>query len=411
MNKFVTIIVAVTLLIIGIVGAAFFLYPYEPKKPPRADDSDSTLHGIQEVASSNNKFAFELYSRMKNYEENFFFSPYSIYAALAITYEGAKGKTAEEIKKVFHFPESRVLKPNFAAIYNSLNEEQKNCELKTGNALWIQKDHPLLEDYKSRVEKYYGAKAANLDFTKEESRQMINNFIEEQTNGKIKDLIPKGSLDPTTRLVITNAIYFKGTWLWEFDPKNTREMDFKVNQTKVVKVPMMCMKPDKPRFNYVDLDDLQILELPYKGEKISMLILLPKENLERIDLTAEKIEEWKSKMEETKLDSICIPKFELKTKYLMNDHLKALGMPTAFTIEADFSGMSKEKLFINFVIHQAYVKVDEKGTEAAAATAVTMVMTTQKMKEFKADRPFIFIIQEKITGNILFIGRIVDPTK
>ena len=403
-----------TILFAGVATAAvLFLFPYEPSQPPQADDTGSTPQGVQEVANANNKFAFDLYSELKKSESgNIFYSPYSISAVLAMTYEGAEGKTSDEMKSVFHFPEDNILRTNFAAIYNDINEGNNAYELKTGNALWVQQDYPFLEDYMSRVEKYYGGKAANLDFISEteKSRQTINTFIEEQTNDKIKDLIPAGMLNSLTRLVLTNAIYFKGTWEWEFDKSDTREQDFKIAPDNIVKTPMMFMDPDKAEFNYVDLEKLQVLELPYKGEKISMLILLPKENLENIELSSEKLNEYKSQMEETKLDSIYLPKFEFDTKYLMSETLKGMGMLTAFTWDADFSGMTGYKdLFISFVVHQAYVKVDEKGTEAAAATAVGMPMSAAPRNIFRADHPFIFIIQEKETGNILFLGRVVNP--
>jgi len=418
MNKKIFII-AIALLMVALVTATaiYFLFPYEPKQPPKADDTGSTQQGIQEVVNANNKFTFDLYSELDKSEGgNIFYSPYSISAALAMTYEGARGQTANEIKSVFHFPESSTLRPNFAAIYNGINKGTKDYELRTGNALWVQQDYPLLQDYTSRVESFYGGKAANLDFVgeTEKSRQTINSFIEEQTNDKIKDLIPSGVLNSLTRLVLTNAIYFKGTWEWEFDKSDTREQDFKITPTNVVKTPMMYMKPDKAAFNYADTEDLQILELPYKGEKISMLILLPTENLDAIEpsLTIEKLEEWKSKMQETKLDAIYMPKFEFDTKYFMSDTLSNLGMPTAFTWPgADFSGMDgTNNLYISSVIHQAFVKVDEKGTEAAAATAVVGTFGTAMPRNiFRADHPFIFLIQEKGTGNILFLGKVVDP--
>lgn len=404
---------------VGIVTAAvLFLFPYQPKQPPRADNTLSTQQGIQEVVNANNKFAFELYSKLNKAENgNMFYSPYSISAALAMTYEGAKGQTAEEMKSVFHFPENNILRPNFAAIYNDINKENNAYELRTGNALWAQQDFPFLADYTSKVEKYFGGKVANLDFVKEseKSRQTINSFIGEQTNNKIKDLIPTGFLNAMTRLVLTNAIYFKGTWQWEFDMSDTRNSDFRITPTNIVKTPMMNMNPDKATLRYADTGDLQILELPYKGDKISMLVLLPSENLDAIEssLTAEKLNEYKLKMKETKLDSISLPKFEFDTKYFMKDTLSALGMPTAFSESADFSGMTgKRDLFISFVIHQAYVKVDEKGTEAAAATAVGMQTTSVSPRtDFRADHPFIFLIQDKDTGNILFFGRVTDPTK
>lgn len=417
-KKILTIAIALLMVAVVTATAVYFLFPYEPKQPPKADDVGSTPQGIQEVVNANNKFAFDLYTELdKSQDGNIFYSPYSVSAALAMTYEGAKGQTADEMKSVFHFPESNTLRPNFAAIYNDINQGSNTYELRTGNALWVQQDYPFLEDYTNRVEKYYGGKAANLDFKTEteKSRQTINSFIEEQTNNKIKDLLPPGSLSALTRLILTNAIYFKGTWEWEFEKSDTRDQDFKITPTNVVKTPMMYMDPDKARFNYVDIGDLQILELPYKGEKISMLILLPTEDLNSIEpsLTAEKLSEYKTKIQETKLDAIYLPKFEFDTKYTLNENLKALGMSTAFDPNnADFSGMTEsEKIWIDFVIHQAYVKVDEKGTEAAAATAVGMIGSAMPRNVFRADHPFIFIIQEKETGNILFMGRMSNPTE
>jgi serine protease inhibitor len=419
MIKKIILIAIVFILLSGVAVAAFlFLFPYEPDQPPQADDTDSTKEGIQEVVEANNEFAFDLYSKIiKKENENVFYSPYSIFAALAMTYEGAEGRTAEEMKSVFHFPEDNILRPNFASVYNNINEENKEYELKTGNALWVQRDFPFLEEYTNRVENYYGGKAAPVDFKNEteRSRETINSFIQEQTKDKIKNLIPQGVFDPSTKLVLTNAIYFKGVWYWEFDADDTYEEIFKITSEDNVKVPMMHMKPEEAKFNYAETEDLQILELPYKGEEISMLLLLPAGNLDEIEssLTLEKFNEYKSQMKEANLTSISIPKFEFDTKYFMKNTLISLGMPTAFSGSADFSGMTdKRDLFIDNVIHQAYVGVDEKGTEAAAATAVIMKETAiMPTNIFKADRPFLFAIQEKDTGNILFLGRVVNPIK
>ncbi|MFH0875557.1 MAG: serpin family protein [archaeon] len=435
MNKKI-LIIGIALLLVATVTAIsiFFVFPYLPNQAPKADESGSTQQGIQKVVDANNKFAFDLYSEFTKTEKgNIFYSPYSISAALAMTYEGAKGQTADEIKSVFDFPGNSALRPNFAAIYNNINKKNKPYKLNTGNALWAQQDYKFLDQYISAVENYYGGKAANLDFIKEseKSRQTINAFIEEQTNNRIKDLIPTGVLDSMTRLVITNAIYFKGSWELEFDKSDTREQDFKVTQSEIVKTQMMHMNPEKARFNYAELENLQILELPYKGGEISVLILLPKQGeeyypetektivsdytLEDIDLSLEKLNEYKSQMSETGLSAIYLPKFEFDTKYFMKETLSSLGMPTAFLGNADFSGMDGTKtLFISEVIHQAFVKVDEEGTQAAAATAVIMTKSSagpSQRKIFRADHPFIFIIQEKNTGNILFIGRVTDPNK
>ena len=411
---------AVVVLILA--GVALFVYPYLPLNPPRADETGSTQQGIQQVVAANNQFAFEFYSNLSKSESgNIFFSPYSIFSALAITYEGARGQTAEEMKSVFHFPESSALRPNFAAVYNKVNAPSGEYELRSGNAIWVQYDYPILANYKNNVERYYGGKAAALDFVKEpeKSRQTINNFIAEQTRGKIKDIIPPGQIDELTRLIISNAIYFKGNWKWQFDKSQTHEGDFKITPTNVVKVQMMLMNPTSKRgirHNFADLEKFQILELPYKGDKISMLILLPKQgyDVNDIDLSAEKLKEYKSKMNEMTFDIIEIPKFEFTRKYNLNNTLSSMGMPIAFDRNAaNFSGIDGTKnLSVTQIIHQAYVKVDEEGTRAAAATIVQIgagAALPPPPTVFIADHPFIFIIQEKETGAILFMGRIVDP--
>ncbi len=416
MNKKGLTIGMMFLVVSGILSSTlFFIFAYDPTFPAKLDDTGSTEQGIQEVVKANNQFALELYSKLNEDEEgNIFYSPYSIFSALAITYEGAGGQTAEEMESVFHFPEKSILRPNYAALFNSINRERTKYELRTANALWTHYDYTFIEDYTNRIESFYGGKATNVDFVSEteKSRQLINKYIEKQTKDNIKELIPPGSIDSMTRLVITNAIYFKGAWEWEFDESDTSEQEFTISSNNVVSTPMMYMDPEETKFNYANLEDLQILELPYKGDKISMLILLPKINLDAIEpsFTAEKLYEYKDQMHETSLDGIYLPKFEFDTKYFMKEALSSLGMPNAFEENANFSGMTTaEALHISRVIHQAYVKVDEEGTEAAAATAVGMFATSMP-PIFSADHPFIFIIQDKETGNILFMGRVFDPT-
>jgi serpin B len=268
------------------------------------------------------------------------------------------------------------------------------------------------------VEKYYVGKVTNLDFINktEESRKIINLWVEEQTNNKIKDLIPPGTLDSMTRLVLTNAIYFKGEWAIQFDKTKTKKEDFKLNETTTVQVDMMKLKKGKEKFNYGETDELQIIELPYKGKELSMIILLPKKSMEEVEqkLSTKKLDEWKNSMHKRDV-YVYFPKFKLETKYFIAKNLSEMGMPTAFSADADFTRMfdsskTSENLYISQVIHQAFVQVNEEGTEAAAATAV--VMRTGAMPdyiEFKADHPFIFIIQENTTGLILFMGKVVDP--
>jgi serpin B len=372
---------------------------------------------VSSVVNANNQFAFDLYSKYKSKDGNIFYSPYSISSALAMTYEGARGKTAEEMQAVFHFPQDASRRrDSFSKIYQQINKKDKKYKLSTANALWVQKDYKFLDDYFSLVDKYYGGKVTNLDFVNETeaSRLTINSWVEEQTNNKIKDLIPPGILNSLTRLVLTNAIYFKGFWIKQFDKKDTKEEDFRISPDNKIKAQMMRLTGEEANFNYAETDKLQILELPYEGNELSMLILLPKgDDLKAVEesLSSEKLSEWKSLLRSEEVN-IYLPKFKFETKYFMAQDLKKMGMPTAFSLEADFSGMTGQRdLFISQVIHQAFVDVNEEGTEAAAATAVMMETGLAEPKIFKADHPFIFIIQERETGNILFIGRVSDPIK
>ncbi|MGB3342047.1 MAG: serpin family protein [bacterium] len=391
------------------------------EKISRVDDTGASPEGVKAIIDANNQFAFELYAQFNEQSKdlNTFYSPYSILTALTMTYEGARGQTAEEMQSVLHIPEiPDARRPNFASIYNEINKKDKAYKLSTANALWAQKDYCFLEEYTNSVEKYYGGKVTNLDFTgaSEKSRQAINKWVEDQTNNKIKDLIPKGLLNADTRLVLTNAIYFKGTWVKQFDEKDTKEDDFRMSTGNTVKVPMMRLTGNDAKFNYAETDEIQILEMPYSGEEISMLIILPKENdLASIEksITLEKLSEWKNILNERRVD-IFIPKFKFETKYFMAKALSDMGMDAAFGSTADFSGMDGTRdLFMQNVIHQAFVEVNEEGTEAAAATGVVMGITSvgPMIPIFRADHPFIFIIQESETGNILFLGKVTDPSK
>lgn len=382
---------------------------------PAADETGVTHEKVKAIVNANNRFTFDLYSKYKDkYDGNIFFSPYSISMALAMTYEGARGKTAEEIRSVFHFPEDDAARrPGFAKIYNEINKKDKEYELHTANALWAQKDYQFLDEYFITIQRYYSGKVTSLDFVREteRSRQMINTWVEDQTNNKIKNLIPPKVIDPATTLVLTNAIYFKGTWVLQFDKSKTREADFRITPTKTVKVQMMSLTGEKTKFNYAETEDLQVLEMSYEGEDLSMLVLLPKgDDLDKLEqsLDAERLNEWRGMLQERKVD-IYMPKFKFETKYFMTKDLAEMGMPSAFTSGADFSGMTgKGGLYINHVIHQAFIDVHEEGTESAGATAVIMrgmVIPTI----FKADHPFVFIIQQRKTGNILFMGRVTNP--
>lgn len=418
MNKKFIIIFFSSIVIITIV-ILFINYQnqFQKNQVTKADDLGFTKQGINEVINASNRFSFNLFSKIfKSESGNIFYSPYSIFAGLAMTYEGANGQTSDEIKNVFNLPDEKILRPNFAAIYNDLNTNIVDYELNTANALWVQKNFSLLTEFTGIVEKHYGGKAFNLDFidATERSRETINEYTNQQTNNRISELIPAGFLNPMIRLVLTNSIYFKGTWVWEFDKKNTNDGSFKVSPEKSVMASMMQLAPEKTQFNYLDTESLQVLELPYKGDKLSMLILLPKNDLSTLEasLTSEMLNEYKSRMKETTLNSISIPKFKFETEYYLKDYLISLGMPTAFSGNADFSKMTgKKDLFIDSVIHKAFIEVNENGSEATAATAVNMALKASlPRKVFVADHPFVFLIQSKDTGNILFLGKVVDPT-
>jgi serpin B len=362
-----------------------------------------------------NGFAFDLYDRYSAGNGNILFSPYSISTALSMTYEGARGETADEMEAVFGFLEDSSMRhSSVARIYNTLNEEGREYALHTVNALWVQQGYPVQEDYVDTIVSYYGGDVNALDFVSEpdESRVTINEWVEERTNDRIKDLFPSGSIDGNVRLVLTNAIYFKGDWLYEFDEKATSEEKFHVSPTKSVTVDMMSLRDET--FNYAETDELQILELPYTGEDVSMLILLPKEgHMGDVEsqLSAERLGEWVELMEAAAVN-VYLPRFTFETKYFMMEDLAEMGMPTAFTDAADLSGMNAEdRLFIDKVIHQAFIEVNEKGTEAAAATGVSVSLTGALQEDvFRADRPFIFLIRDVETGVIMFIGRVTDPS-
>lgn len=373
---------------------------------------------VQLATDANNRFALDLYSQIGSEKSNVFFSPWSIYSALSMIYEGARGRTADEMQSVMHLPENdSIRRQSFAALYDKFNSANAGYTLSNANALWVQKDYSLLRDYTSVVDEYYHGKAENVDFkgATEDARQTINSWVEDRTNDRIKDLIPPGILDPMTRLVLTNAIYFKGSWVREFDRNETQDENFRTEDGRTVKVPMMRSFGEESLYNYMETEDMQMLEIPYKGWNLSMIVLLPKSDdispLER-SLTPEKLVEWKRKLKELQVD-VYIPKFTFNTKYFLIEDLEDMGMGTAFAGAADLSGISSmENLSISDVIHQAFVEVNEVGTEAAAATAVVIERAAPdgpKIPVFRADHPFIFMIQDRETGSILFMGRVSDP--
>jgi serpin B len=382
----------------------------------KSEDKDIPLEGA--IVRGNMSFSLDLYSELKKDEGNLFFSPYSISTALAMTYAGARGNTEKQMAQTLHFAfEQEELHPAFASIEAILNEVQEKggVQLTVANALWPQKDYPFRKEYLALIKKYYGASITPLDFKSaaEEARQMINDWVEEKTKEKIKNLIPKGMLDRLVRLVLTNAIYFKGNWASQFDKSQTKEAPFYLSPGKPKSIPMMHQKHD---FGYAEHEDLQILKMSYVGDDLSMLVLLPKKSdglkdLEK-KLTADNLKKWTKPIFEREV-IVFFPKFEMTSQFNLAKTLSSMGMPEAFSGKADFSGMSgTRELFISEVVHKAFIAVDEQGTEAAAATGVVMKLAAipSTIPVFKADHPFLFLIRDNITGSILFMGRVLDPT-
>ena len=432
MNKKILLFLAIILLIGVISAGAKYVLPYEPLNPPEANDSNSSLEGIKEVTNSNNKFAFDLYSNLKSKNtenNNLFFSPYSISSAFSLVYEGSKNQTKKEIKEVFYFPDYQKLRPNYAAIYNKLNKKNKDYKLNTGNALWVHKEASLLKDYKNNIENYYGGKAESLDFSKpDNARLTINNFIERQTRGEIEELLSDGEIQKNTKLVITNAIYFEGEWELAFKESKTEKKDFELINGNSKEIDFMQLSGSEisnseVNLNYADLNNLQILEFPYKDD-LSMVLVLPTEDINSLgEIDYNKYKSWEEQMYSLNhnLKYITFPKFKFKTSYKLNTNLKNLGMPTPF-LKADFSGMLDPKslgpLAISLVKHKATIDVSEKGAKASAATAISVVAKSARPRprpdpyrtKFIADHPFIFLIKQDSTGNILFLGEVNNPS-
>jgi len=377
---------------------------------------------LQSVVKGNNSFCFDLYKELKGEEGNLFFSPYSISTALAMTYAGARGETEKEMAQVLHFPLTQEsLHPAFSKLQSDLNAIQNkgDVQISIANSLWAQESYKFLDSFIELNKKYYGAGLYFVDFIKkrETARKQINKWVEKETHDKIKELIKQPMLNIDTRLVLCNAIYFKGNWLSQFDKKKTYNRDFHVSPDTTILVPMMYQQT---RLKYKCFGEFCALELPYESNDLSMIIFLPNEDdglLEFEDhLTADSVHIWIDEL--MKVDEglvmVNMPKFKTISEFELSRTLYDMGMPDAFSLPpADFSGMTGTKeLFISKVIHKAYVEVNEEGTEAAAATAVVMLKSVAVQPlEFKADHPFIFLIRENQTGSILFIGRIVDPTE
>jgi serpin B len=376
-----------------------------------ADQPNAQLALVQ----GNTEFALKLYAQLAGDKGNLFFSPYSISSALAMTYDGARNKTAAEMKQVLHFPfASEQLNPAFAELARALQSDDKSkFKLVVANRLFGQKDYGFLPKFLADQREFYGAPLEEVDFIKatEEARQTINRWAEKQTNDKIKDLIQPGVIGADARLVLANAIYFKAAWNTPFYVKATSDDDFFTAPGQSVKTPTMHTSD---RAGYWSSDALSVLDLPYENRQLSMVILLPGKIdglavLEK-NLTAANLKTWLETLSAHQV-RISLPKFKQTAQFQLNKALGDMGMTDAFSKQADFSGMSShDNLAISAVVHKAFVDVNEAGTEAAAATAVGIRVTSApvtKVVTFKADHPFIYVIRDNRTGALLFMGRVV----
>jgi len=379
-----------------------------------ADENDM----LKNMVTGNTTFALDLYKQLKSNEGNLFFSPFSISTALGMTYVGARQKTAKQMAAVLHFSgkqdQNHYSMGDLIAQINDI-QKQVDLELRVANALWVQKDYQILKEFLYVIQNVYKAQLDLVDFAAahEAARRAINGWVEQQTDQRIKDLIRPGVLNALTRMVLVNAIYFKGFWDNQFKEKDTQELDFWISPQSSLKVPMMHQEQ---KFNYFENEQLQVLEIPYKNKALAMIVLLPqkRDSLADIEntLNLENVLSWQNQLRKRKV-RIFFPKFKIESQFSLNQNLITMGVSDAFDPNrADFSGMvGRKDLFLSAVIHKAFVEVNEEGTEAAAATGAVVSVTSIEPPSpiFKADHPFMFFIRDTDSQSILFIGRILNP--
>jgi len=363
------------------------------------------------IVAANNGFAIDFYAHSAQKEgKNIVFSPWSISNAFAIAHEGARGDTRDEITGVFGFPDEKHVQ--FRASMADLNRPGAQYKLSVANSLWLAEWFEPRDEYVETARIHYDSRVESLDLATPAAVKTINGWVEENTGGKIKKVLSPGSTDGSTALIIANAVYFNGTWGKTFDESQTDEDgSFWVAPNQTVPVPMMYTKD---WFDHAETDTHQILEMPYVGNRISMLVLLPNERggigaLEE-SLSVENIEEWRGSLEPTKFE-VFFPKFSLDVMYNLKDDLGDMGVTSVFDLRrADLSGIAEDgPLYASDAIHKAFINVNERGTEAGATTLITHSASAHP-PAFVADHPFVFVIQDRDTGNILFIGRLSDPS-
>lgn len=370
-------------------------------------------NSADDVVGANNRFALDLYSELSKEEDNgnnIFFSPTSILTAFAVVYEGANGNTADEIRDAFGLPQDdSKRRSSFESMIADLNGDDKEHEMRLANALWLAKGFEPHVYYVDVARDSYGSQVTSVDFGSG-GVDLINDWVAEKTEGNIGEIFSEDPSNSEIAIAVTNAIYFKGMWAVPFDAEKTRTGDFYTSPGTAVRVPMMEL--ESTFLNLARTDQARIVELPYEGDRASMLILLPEDvggikSLEE-SITADNLRKWTEGLQKMKT-KVYLPRFQLETTYDLIPVLQALGIHDAFEGAADFSGISGFDLSIHKAVHKAFVDVNEEGTEAAAATGIAMLQSGPI--EFRADHPFVFVIQDKGTGQILFMGRVMDPSE
>lgn len=368
----------------------------------------------QKIIESNNRFAFDFYKNIQSKNENIIFSPSSISSAFAMTYAGARNNTFNEISEVFYFEKNlEVFNSDYYNLIN-IKSNSKNVSLNNANSIWFEKTFKLNSEYLSTNKQYYNSSSNFVDFknNSEKSRLQINLWVEKNTNGKIKDLLSSSSIDNSTKLVLVNALYFKGDWKTKFKKENNTTGDFQVSKRSKLNTTFMNSKITSW---YYEDKYAQVIEIPYSDRNTSLMIIVPK-SFRRIKKLKKKFnyEYYQTYISNKQKKSInlSMPKFKVLSEYNLVDNLRTMGIKDAFTGNADFSGIcSNEHLFISDAIHKAIIEIDENGTEAAAATAVVMRKTSILLESVKVtiDKPFIYILRNNESNLIYFMGQINNP--
>lgn len=402
------------LMLLGTIDAA----PQEPVDRQQA----ILMLDVEQNVDDNNAFAMDLYGQLKDGKGNLFISPYNISSALAMAYDGADGDTATQMAKALHFSlKKKELAKTFGWLNDYLTTTSGDSEYKLfiANALWVQTNQQIKQEFKSHIRDDYKATIQELDFQSEaeKARNLINAWVLGKTEGKISDLLPVKSIDSNTRFVITSTIYLKAPWQHTFKEKTTKPQPFYISEEQIVQTPIM---QETNNFPYFKGDGFSLLELPYMptsngSPNLAMLVLLPDDIAGVAEAeTNLSLDAFKSWLPQLKMEHVHVwlPKFTFSGEFTLNDVLKKMGMVAPFNRDADFSKMSFLKsLSISSIVHKTFLDVTEKGTEAAAATGVVIGVTSvyqpKEAIHFKADHPFLFFIIDKDTGLILFMGRLL----